>query len=103
MCCIYWLHFTELFTRALSLLVSNVKVIYNASMTSDRSTSALNVWALAGDVGFVIAVPLVVLVLLGIKLDKYLGTMPLFIILGMLLAGVISTLSIARKVKRLEI
>jgi F0F1-type ATP synthase assembly protein I len=63
----------------------------------------VNVWALAGEVGFIIALPLVILVLVGVKLDTYLGTTPLFIILGMILAGVASTISITRRVKRLKL
>lgn len=62
----------------------------------------LNVWALAGEIGFILAVPLVILVFLGVKVDAYFSTTPLFIILGMLLSGVASTISIARKVKRLN-
>jgi F0F1-type ATP synthase assembly protein I len=61
----------------------------------------LNVWALAGELGFIIALPLVLLVLLGVKADAYFGTTPLFIIAGMILSAVASTISIARKVKRL--
>ncbi len=66
-----------------------------------RVPQTINVWATAGEIGVLIALPLVVLVLLGIKLDRYLGTMPLFIICGMILAMVISTIAIARKVRRL--
>ena len=61
----------------------------------------MNVWAIAGEVGFIIAIPLVVLVLLGIKADRYFGTTPLFIIIGMVLSGVVSSISITRKVKQL--
>jgi F0F1-type ATP synthase assembly protein I len=72
-------------------------------MPDQKPTPVLNVWAIAGEVGFLIAIPLVVLVLLGIKLDKYFATTPLFIIVGMLLAFVISTISIARKVKQIKV
>lgn len=74
-----------------------------APTTSRPTPRLLNVWAIAGEVGFIIALPLVVLVLLGIKLDKALGTTPLFIIGGMVLAMVVSTVAIARKVKRLTL
>jgi len=70
---------------------------------NQEPTPVLNVWAIAGEVGLIIALPLVILVLVGIKADKYFGTTPLFIILGMLLAFMLSTISIARKVKRINL
>lgn len=60
----------------------------------------LNLWALSGELGLLIALPLVVFVLVGIKLDRWLGTLPLFIIVGMVLAGMVSTIAVARKIKR---
>ncbi len=62
----------------------------------------INVWSLASELGLIIALPLVVLVLIGIKLDKYFNTLPLFIILGMLLSFAVSAVSIARKIRRLK-
>lgn len=56
---------------------------------------------LCGELGILIAVPLVVWLILGIKLDRYLGTEPLWMLLGIALALVSSTLLIARKIKQL--
>jgi F0F1-type ATP synthase assembly protein I len=61
----------------------------------------INVWALAGELGFLIALPLVALVLVGIKMDTYFGTMPLFIICALPLSMLLSGIAIARKIKRL--
>jgi F0F1-type ATP synthase assembly protein I len=41
--------------------------------------------SLGAQLGFVIAAPLVIFLLLGIYLDRKLGTMPLFIIIALLL------------------
>lgn len=61
----------------------------------------LNVWALAGELGMIITLPLVILILLGIKIDRLLGTTPLCIIIAMLLSFVISSVAVWRKVKTL--
>jgi len=61
----------------------------------------LNWWALSGELGLLIALPLVLMVFLGVKLDRLLGTTPLFIIAGMLLAATASGIAIWRKIKRL--
>lgn len=60
----------------------------------------LNLWVLSGELGLLIALPLVALVLVGIKLDRWLDTMPLFIIAGMILAAAVSALAVARKIKQ---
>lgn len=62
----------------------------------------INVWSTAGEVGLLIALPLVLLILLGIKLDKKLGTTPLFIIVAMISSMVLSTIAIARKIRQLN-
>ncbi len=67
-----------------------------------EKVSAINMWAMSGEIGWKITIPLVVLVILGIKIDKILGTTPLFIILGMILALVISGIAIARMIKRVS-
>lgn len=66
------------------------------------NSQTLNVWSLASELGFLIAIPLVIFILIGVKLDKTFGTTPLFIILGMILAFVLSATSIVRKVKKLD-
>lgn len=61
----------------------------------------LNTWSLAGELGIVIAAPLLILILLGVQVDKKLGTTPLFIIVGLLTAMVVSTLGVACKIRQL--
>lgn len=61
-----------------------------------------NVWALAGEIGLLLALPLVILVPLAVKADRSLGTLPLFVIGSLVLALVISTIAVARKVKRVK-
>jgi len=62
----------------------------------------LNVWALAGEIGLIIALPLVLLLLAGIKLDKIFNTTPVFICLSLVFSMTISSVAIFRKVKRLS-
>lgn len=62
----------------------------------------LNVWALAGEIGLLLALPLVILVPLAVKLDKALQTLPLFLIGSLILSLVISTVAVARKVKQIS-
>lgn len=61
----------------------------------------VNVWALAGEIGLLLALPLVILVPLAVKLDKTLNTVPLFIIGSLIISMVISTLAVQRKIKRI--
>lgn len=67
---------------------------------SRENKRLLNVWGLAGELGLLIAIPVVVLVLAGVWLDKKLGTLPLFIIVGIVVSMIVSTVAVARKVKR---
>jgi F0F1-type ATP synthase assembly protein I len=55
---------------------------------------------IVGDFGVTIAVPVVVLALIGKWLDAKYGTRPLLLIAGFALAAVVSAVSIARKTKR---
>lgn len=63
----------------------------------------LNVWALAGEIGLLLALPLVILVPLSVKLDKSLQTLPLFLISSLILSMLISTIAVARKVKQVSV
>ncbi len=57
---------------------------------------------LAWSLGYIIAIPAVVFGLGGAYLDKYLGTSPLFLLLGFALAVGLSGLGVYRKVKEIE-
>ena len=52
------------------------------------------------DVGFTIAIPLVLLALGGRLLDKHFGTTPLLLLTGMILAIIISTIIVYKKLSR---
>ena len=69
----------------------------------NKTVKAVNVWALAGEIGLLLALPLVILVPLAVKLDKAVGTVPLFIIGSLILSMIISTMAVARKVRRITL
>jgi F0F1-type ATP synthase assembly protein I len=69
---------------------------------SSQIVTAMTLSAIAGELGLVIAVPLIIFVIVGIRVDQYLHTLPLFLIAGMLLALATSTAVIARKIKLLH-
>ncbi len=60
----------------------------------------INLWSLAGELGIKLALPLVVFMLIGIKVDHALHTTPLFIILGILLAMATSVYFVYDLIKR---
>lgn len=62
-----------------------------------------SVWALAGEIGLLLSLPLVILVPLAVKLDRAWDTLPLFIIGSLLLSMVISTIAVARKIHRIKL
>ena len=57
--------------------------------------------SLALNLGYTIAIPIVVLALAGRFLDKRFDTSPLFLLLGVLLSIIISTLGVYGKVKKI--
>lgn len=61
----------------------------------------LAVWTLAGELGLLLSVPLIIAVPLGVTLDRSFGTTPLFIIIGLVLAFLTSSLAVIRKIKAL--
>lgn len=64
-----------------------------------------NIWfalGIIGQVGFIIAVPVAILAYFGAKIDKLYHTTPLFILSGMGLSILISSMAIYYKIKRLE-
>lgn len=70
---------------------------------SGKIIKTVNVWALSGEIGLLLALPLVILVPLAVKLDKAVGTVPLFIIGSLFLSMIISTLAVARKIRRVTL
>ncbi len=73
--------------------------------TNDSSTKN-SLWLalkLAWDLGYIIAIPAVGFGLGGAYLDKQLGTSPLFILAGFLLAVTISGYSVYRRIKEMKL
>lgn len=62
----------------------------------------LKVWSLAGELALLIVIPLLILILIGIRLDRWADTTPLFIIISLLVSFAVSIIAIARKIKRLN-
>jgi F0F1-type ATP synthase assembly protein I len=56
---------------------------------------------LAWNLGFIIALPVVIFGFGGAYLDKYLKTSPLFVLIGFVLAVLISGIGVYRKVKEI--
>lgn len=77
-----------------------MEMIIEPSKQVPPSKSIINVWAIAGEIGLIIALPLVFLILIGVKVDRLLNTTPLFIIVALIFSMVISTITIVRKVKQ---
>jgi F0F1-type ATP synthase assembly protein I len=57
---------------------------------------------MVGELGFIIAIPLLVTIVAGIWVDKKLSTTPLFMIVGILLAITVSAITIGRKIQQLN-
>lgn len=53
------------------------------------------------DVGYIIAIPLVFFALLGRMMDNQWGTSPLFILIGIVLAAISSTVYLRKKISHL--
>lgn len=73
-------------------------------MTSPRSNGnkSPSPWLalkLAWELGYLIAIPVVVLGFGGAMLDNYIGTMPLFTLLGFAVAALFSGLAIRRRLR----
>ncbi|PJC36778.1 hypothetical protein CO046_04100 [Candidatus Peregrinibacteria bacterium CG_4_9_14_0_2_um_filter_53_11] len=66
-----------------------------------QAYSLVALLSLAWELGYLIALPIVILGFGGALLDKKLGTSPLFLLLGIALSLVISGLGVYRKVKEM--
>jgi hypothetical protein len=72
--------------------------------TNERTTvfaDLLLAVRLAWDFGWIIAIPAVALGFGGASLDKHLGMSPLFLLLGLGLAMLVSGIGLARKIKEI--
>lgn len=69
---------------------------------ADKTELTLFAVGLVGQLGLMIAVPLVALVLLGAWADRSLGTAPLFLLLGMGLAAATTAVWVLRQARVLK-
>jgi F0F1-type ATP synthase assembly protein I len=70
-------------------------------MPKEMESKEKSVWqglALAGELGYTIAIPLIVFALLGRFLDKKIGTSPWFLLAGILLALATSAIGVGKKI-----
>lgn len=65
-------------------------------------TASINLVGTSVEVGLILAIPLVIFVIIGVKLDTLFDTKPLFILVSMAFAALLSSLTIWRKVRRLQ-
>lgn len=72
------------------------------STTANQSRQAINMWVIVSELGFIIAIPLVALLLVGIKVDAWLHTTPLFMIVAVIVSPVLSGIAVWRKIRRLN-
>ena len=73
-------------------------------MEQERKTETENTfsaWALAWELGWQIAIPLVAFALLGRYADRYLGTSPWLLVAGVVLAAAFSSFIVYRKVAKI--
>lgn len=66
-------------------------------MGNDEMRKSFSVMALAWELGYLIAIPLVVLTLGGRGLDKKLGTSPLLLLIGVVAAIILSSYMVYKK------
>ncbi len=71
-------------------------------MDSEKpSQTNFNAWSLAWELGWQIAIPLVVFALAGRYADKYFNTSPWLLVSGVVLAAVLTSILVFRKVSKL--
>lgn len=74
----------------------------NNKEASKKAFTFATLAGMVGELGFIIAIPLIVTILAGIWLDKKFNTTPFFIIVGILLSITTSSIAIGRKIKQLN-
>ncbi len=74
----------------------------DAHKSSNNPPSALKTLGSLGNLGFQIAIPLVIFVLLGQWLDERYGTSPGFLLGGIAISLIATTLAMIRKIKDLN-
>lgn len=73
------------------------KNVEKKDATKDEITNNFSMMALAWELGYMIAIPLVALTLGGRFLDKKLGTSPMLLLVGVVLAIILSSYMVYKK------
>lgn len=73
-----------------------------APRTERSPVTALGLAVAFGEVGFVIALPLVVFLVIGVRLDRHFDTAPLFILTSLVVALAASVLGVVRIIRRIQ-
>jgi len=84
------------------MLITVIQKSYKKSTSEHLQINNWYIVRLLGEVGFTIAIPLVVLILTGRWLDVKLGTKVVFTLLAMPCALIISSLAIYKKIKTIS-
>jgi F0F1-type ATP synthase assembly protein I len=71
------------------------------SQKSTPGPTPIAAFGIVGELGYIIAVPALLFGFGGAYIDKYFGTVPLFMMLGFLLALAVSALGVRNMIKRL--
>lgn len=71
-------------------------------MTGNDLADTINLWSIASELGVKFAVPLVIFMLIGIKVDRTLQTTPLFMIAGVVLSMALSVYFVYDILKRVN-
>lgn len=71
--------------------------------TNKKSSPPFSALSLALKLGYIIAIPAVIFVLLGRLGDTYFGTSPLLLILGLLLALTASSLAVFQEIRKINL
>ena len=71
-------------------------------MATPEEPSTWRALAIAGELGYTIAIPIVLFAIGGRMLDQRFGTTPLMLLIGILLAVVLSGLGITRKIRKIN-
>lgn len=65
--------------------------------TKNNKTDKVSVFSLAFELGYIVAIPIVVLALAGRMIDKKLDSSPWFLLLGIIISIIVSTYWIYKK------
>jgi len=82
-----------------NLILSRVKM--HNTKQKDLENNNLSLWSLAWDLGWIIAIPIVILAIGGAILDKKMGTSPWILLTGVILSVGITSFAVYYKVTKI--